>query len=89
MDPTSEVYPPYRLVAEFMDGSRLLFDGLTEQQAMDALDLRSNRILPFFLHGCNVSSQQGIFMFSQQFFIVIIRPKLLCHIHDPFQMRQF
>ena len=39
MDPTSEVYPPYRLVAEFMDGSRLLFDGLTEQQAMDALDL--------------------------------------------------
>ena len=38
MDPTSEVYPPYRLVAEFMDGSRLLFDGLTEQQAMDALE---------------------------------------------------
>lgn len=38
MDPTPEVYPPYRLVAEFMDGSRLLFDGLTEQQAMDALE---------------------------------------------------
>ena len=38
MDPTPEVYPPHRLVAEFMDGSRLLFDGLTEQQAMDALE---------------------------------------------------
>ena len=28
-------------------------------------------------------------MFSQQFIIVIIRSKLLCHIHDPFQIRQF
>lgn len=32
-----EVFPPYRLVAQFSDGSRLLFDGLTKQQAMDAM----------------------------------------------------
>ena len=38
MDPNTKVFPPYRLVAEYGDGSRLLFDGLTEQQAMDALE---------------------------------------------------
>ena len=29
------VYPPYRLVAQFADGARLLFDGLTEAQARE------------------------------------------------------
>lgn len=38
MDPNTKVFPPYRLVAEYGDGSRLLFNGLTEQQAMDALE---------------------------------------------------
>ena len=38
MDPNTKVFPPYRLVAEYGDGSRLLFDGLTEQQAMGALE---------------------------------------------------
>ena len=38
MDPNTKVFPPHRLVAEYADGSRLLFDGLTEQQAMDALE---------------------------------------------------
>lgn len=32
------VYPPYRLVAQFADGSRLLFDGLTEEQAMQNME---------------------------------------------------
>lgn len=29
----AEVYPPFRLVAEYADGTRRTFDGLTEQQA--------------------------------------------------------
>lgn len=33
----NQVFPPFRLVAEFADGSRRLFDGLTRQQAMDAM----------------------------------------------------
>ena len=32
------VYPPYRLVAQFADGARLLFDGLTEAQAQYSLE---------------------------------------------------
>ena len=32
------VYPPYRLVAQFADGARLLFDGLTEAQAQQSME---------------------------------------------------
>ena len=38
MNDAQQFFFPYRLVAEYADGSRLLFDGLTEQQAMDALE---------------------------------------------------
>ena len=31
-------FAPWRLVAAFADGSRLLFDGLTEEQARDAME---------------------------------------------------
>ena len=33
-----EYFAPWRLVAAFADGSRLLFDGLTEEQARDAME---------------------------------------------------
>ena len=33
-----QVFPAYRLVAEFADGQRLTFDGFTWQQAHDAMD---------------------------------------------------
>lgn len=33
-----EFFAPWRLVAAFADGSRLLFDGLTEEQARDAME---------------------------------------------------
>ena len=33
----AQAFAPYRLVAEFADGSRLLFDGPTEQQAYDQI----------------------------------------------------
>lgn len=33
----AQVFAPYRLVAEFADGSRLLFDGLTEAAAYDQI----------------------------------------------------
>ena len=33
----AEFFAPWRLVATFADGSRLTFDGLTEQQAYDAM----------------------------------------------------
>lgn len=36
-DSIMHAYPPHRLVAQFADGARLLFDGLTMQQAMDAM----------------------------------------------------
>lgn len=32
------VFAPYRFVAQFADGSRLLFDGLTEEQAMQSME---------------------------------------------------
>lgn len=32
-----EVFPPFRLVVEFADGARLLFGGMTEQQALDRI----------------------------------------------------
>lgn len=38
MNDAHQFFFPHRLVAEYADGSRLLFDGLTEQQAMDALE---------------------------------------------------
>lgn len=34
----AEVFLPYRLVASFADGSRLLFDGLTEAAARDLME---------------------------------------------------
>ena len=37
MDET-EFFAPWRLVAAFADGSRLTFDGLTEEQAKDAME---------------------------------------------------
>lgn len=41
-----EVFAPWRLVASFADGSRLLFDGLTEQQAKTAMESAQRD------HGC-------------------------------------
>lgn len=38
MDKTPEVFPAFRLVAEFADGQRLTFDGLTEQQAQNRME---------------------------------------------------
>lgn len=35
---TPQAFPAYRLVAEFADGSRLTFDGLTQQQARSAME---------------------------------------------------
>lgn len=43
MDKTQEVFPAYRLVAQFADGTRHIFDGFTEDQArqrMEAAQLR-------------------------------------------------
>lgn len=34
----AEFFAPWRLVAAFADGSRLLFDGLTEEQAREAME---------------------------------------------------
>lgn len=34
----NEVFLPFRLVAAFADGSRLLFDGVTEDAARQAMD---------------------------------------------------
>ena len=34
----AEFFAPWRLVAAFADGSRLLFDGLTEEQAQEAME---------------------------------------------------
>lgn len=41
-----EFFAPWRLVASFADGSRLLFDGLTEQQAKAAMESAQHE------HGC-------------------------------------
>lgn len=38
MNEVPEVFPAYRLVAEFADGQRLTFDGLTEQQAQGRME---------------------------------------------------
>ena len=40
MNEVPEVFPAYRLVAEFADGQRLTFDGLTEQQAQGRMRRR-------------------------------------------------
>lgn len=37
-DAQPRIFPAYLLVAQFADGSRLLFDGLTEQQAMTKME---------------------------------------------------
>ena len=41
-----EFFAPWRLVASFADGSRLLFDGLTEQQAKSVMENAQRE------HGC-------------------------------------
>lgn len=38
MDDLQDIFPAFRLVAQFADGSRLLFDGLTEQQAQQRME---------------------------------------------------
>lgn len=38
MDTTPNVYPAFRLVAQFADGQRLYFDGLTERQAQQRME---------------------------------------------------
>ncbi len=38
MDQNADIFPAYRLVAQFADGQRLTFDGLTEQQAQDRME---------------------------------------------------
>lgn len=38
MDKALKVYPAFRLVAQFADGQRLYFDGLTEQQAQQHME---------------------------------------------------
>ena len=38
MTPDPAVFPAFRLVAQFADGQRLLFDGFTEAQAMAAME---------------------------------------------------
>lgn len=38
MDQNTEAFPAYRLVAQFSDGQRLTFDGLTEQQAQTKME---------------------------------------------------
>lgn len=38
-----EFFAPWRLVAAFADGSRLLFDGLTEEQAREAMEAAQER----------------------------------------------
>lgn len=43
MAETPEVFFPCRLVAAFADGSRLLFDGLTEAQAKEAMEAAQQR----------------------------------------------
>ena len=38
MNDNSKVVLPFRLVASYADGSRLLFDGITEEQARQAME---------------------------------------------------
>lgn len=38
MDEIQHVFPAFRLVAQFADGQRLYFDGLTEQQARQRME---------------------------------------------------
>lgn len=38
MDDMQQIFPAFRLVAQFADGQRLTFDGLTEQQAMERME---------------------------------------------------
>lgn len=37
-DKQEQFFPAFRLVAEFSDGSRLLFDGFTYEQAREAME---------------------------------------------------
>lgn len=38
MDNTQQIFPAFRLVAQFADGQRLTFDGLTEQHAQQSME---------------------------------------------------
>ena len=45
MDKTQEIFPAFRLVAQFADGTRQTFDGFTEDQAQQQMEAAQN------LHG--------------------------------------
>jgi hypothetical protein len=53
MSDTVHAYPPYRYVAQFADGARLTFDGITEAQAIGAMDAAQSQ------HGC-ISWYNGV-----------------------------
>lgn len=38
MSAVQEIFPPFRLVAQFADGTRRTFDGLTEEQAQQQME---------------------------------------------------
>lgn len=38
MTPIPEIFPAFRLVAQFTDSQRLLFDGFTEEQARQRME---------------------------------------------------
>jgi len=38
VDNAHAIYPAFRLVAQFADGTRLLFDGFTEEQAQQRME---------------------------------------------------
>lgn len=38
MTPNPEIFPAFRLVAQFTDGQRFLFDGFTEEQAQQRME---------------------------------------------------
>lgn len=56
-----EVFAPWRLVASFADGSRLLFDGLTEQQAKAAMESaqREHGCISWWDHATDLNYEDG------------------------------
>ena len=43
MTPDHEIFPAFRLVAQFADDQRLLFDGFTEEQARQRMETAQAR----------------------------------------------
>lgn len=43
MTPNPEIFPAFRLVAQFTDGQRLLFDGFTEEQARQCMEAATTK----------------------------------------------